>query len=516
MGYLRKARLAVSIGFFLLVGALFLDFGNRIPEWLSTGIVSLQLIPSFLNLFVSLGAAILGLLVIVGLTAAFGRVYCSSVCPLGTLQDIMIFFSNKIRGKRRFRYSKPPDAVHYTVLGVTVLLLLAGSLAAVNILDPFSNFGRIVTNLVRPAVVSVNNLASAVLSDAGMYVLYQLSMVRLEPGVILFSVFFLGLVVFLCYRHGRLFCNLLCPVGALLKLISKLSLYRLAINPNTCKECGLCEKVCKANCINADEMTIDFGSCVSCFNCIDACPTVGVVYQGIGGGRRGDRNREFDPDRRKVMNLFAGAVCVLGSSSVDSARIDTASATRGRSRLPVTPPGSFGVDRFSDLCTACHLCVSACPTQVIAPALLEYGLHGIFQPRLNYSDAYCKYECNECGKVCPTGAIVLLDIEVRKLVQVGKATFIKDDCIVITKKTDCGACSEHCPTKAVYMVPYENLRLPELNNDLCVGCGACERPCPTKPRKAIYVEANPIHLQAKRPDTRKIEELPGSVQGFPF
>jgi ferredoxin len=514
--YLRKVRLGVSIGFFVLIGALYLDFGNRFPGWLHTVLLSLQLIPSFLNLFVAVGTSLFGLLVVVALTLTFGRVYCSSLCPLGTLQDVLIHFSNKKRGKRRFRYTKPPDIVHYGVLGVTVLLLLAGSLTAVNLLDPFSNFGRIVTNLVRPAVIWTNNVASAALNDAGVYLLYTLPIARFEYGVILFSLLSLALVVVLSYSQGRLFCNLLCPVGALLKLISRISLYRIVIDVNTCSECGLCEKVCKANCIDADEKTIDFGSCVSCFNCIDACPTVGVVYQGWRGKRQAAEVDTIDAGRRKILGSFVAAGFVGGSATLDTARIDSASTSLGRSKLPVTPPGSFGIGRFSDLCTACHLCVSACPTQVITPALLEYGLQGIFQPRLDYTEAYCKYDCNECGKVCPTGAIVALDIEARKQVQVGKATFVKEDCIVVTKKTECGACSEHCPTKAVNMVPYENLRLPELNNDICVGCGACERPCPTKPRKAIFVESNRIHLRAKKPEVKNMERPLEELQEFPF
>jgi ferredoxin len=121
-----------------------------------------------------------------------------------------------------------------------------------------------------------------------------------------------------------------------------------------------------------------------------------------------------------------------------------------------------------------------------------------------------------CGAICPTGAILPLGVEDKKLVQMGKSKFVKDDCIVITKKADCGACSEHCPTKAVHMVPYEKLMLPELKDDLCIGCGACEYACPTKPRKAIYVEANVIHQRAERPSVKKLEEEPLKQGDFPF
>ena len=139
------------------------------------------------------------------------------------------------------------------------------------------------------------------------------------------------------------------------------------------------------------------------------------------------------------------------------------------------------------------------------------------QPKMNYSASYCTYECVLCTRVCPSGALLPLEVAAKKEVQLGRAAFVKDDCIVVSKKKDCGACSEHCPTKAVKMVSYEqNLVLPELNNDVCVGCGACEHACPTTPRKAIYVVANAIHQKARKPQVQKLENPLESQKDFPF
>jgi len=239
--YLRKARLIVSICFFVLLAVLFLDVGNRFPQLLKTALVSLQLIPSFLNTFVVVGATVIGLLLVVLLTVVFGRVYCSSICPLGTLQDVIIFLSNRRKGKRRFRYKKSPDRIHYAVLVGTALFLIGGSLTAINLLDPFSNFGRMMTNIVRPVILSANNAVAWALDHVRIYVLYYIPVTSPEPGVILFSLVFLGFVAYLCYDQGRLFCNLLCPVGALLKFVSRYSAFRIVIDPDTCKEWGLCE-----------------------------------------------------------------------------------------------------------------------------------------------------------------------------------------------------------------------------------------------------------------------------------
>jgi ferredoxin len=183
----------------------------------------------------------------------------------------------------------------------------------------------------------------------------------------------------------------------------------------------------------------------------------------------------------------------------------------------ISPPGSIGVERFNSKCTACHLCVSACPTQVLQPSFLEYGFTGMMQPRMDNITSFCNFECKICSDVCPTGAILPIDLEKKKLAQIGKSVFVKDNCIVQTQKTDCGACSEHCPTKAVRMIPFEGkLFIPETRDDYCIGCGACEFACPTKPHKAIYVEGNRVHQLAKKNVEEKKQEKIDYKEEFPF
>ena len=76
--------------------------------------------------------------------------------------------------------------------------------------------------------------------------------------------------------------------------------------------------------------------------------------------------------------------------------------------------------------------MSACPYGVLQPALLEYGLSGLLQPRLDFAAGYCSYECNRCGQICPTGAIRPLDLTVKQTVQLGVAHFIRINCMVHT------------------------------------------------------------------------------------
>ncbi len=187
------------------------------------------------------------------------------------------------------------------------------------------------------------------------------------------------------------------------------------------------------------------------------------------------------------------------------------------SSLPVAPPGAKSLDHFTSTCTACHLCVSACIANVLQPSLFEYGVGGVFQPRMDFRSGYCNYDCTACGDVCPSGAILSLEKEQKKLTQLGIAKFVKDNCIVNTEHTDCGACSEHCPTKAVTMVKFQDkLVIPEVREEFCIGCGACEHACPTKPFKAIYVNSNRVHAVAKKPEEKKIAPAPAAQEDFPF
>jgi ferredoxin len=243
--------------------------------------------------------------------------------------------------------------------------------------------------------------------------------------------------------------------------------------------------------------------CVSCFNCIDTCSDKAITY-GIPSLNRG--RTETDKGKREaiagLLLLFFGVGSRAKGKDVP---VPTKQSTVKENRTePVCLPGATSIDNFNSRCTACSLCVSACPKNVIQPSIFEYGLAGIMQPRMDYHKGFCNYECTICTDICPTGALMPLELEAKKLTQLGKAIFIQENCIVQTEKTDCGACSEHCPSKAVKMVPFEgNLTIPEVEDDICIGCGACEYACPTVPYKAIFVDGNRQHLAAKKPVTEK-------------
>ena len=309
-----------------------------------------------------------------------------------------------------------------------------------------------------------------------------------------------------------MYCNFLCPTGSILSILSRKPLIRFQFNEK-CISCGICSRICKTGCINVKSRVVESSSCVVCFDCISACPKDAMEW----GMKK--RNQEIAQDRREFLKKSVLGMGLFSGMMLSKSRLFGETVAKSLPvfrKHPVTPPGSGNQKRFHSLCTACHACVSACPTKVIEPALFEYGLAGIAQPRLEFERSYCNYECVRCSQACPTGVLKSLSIPEKQKIQMGQVRLKIADCIVITKNQACGACAEHCPTGAVSMVPYrENLTKPEINDSYCVGCGACEHICPALPSKAIWVEGLEVHgIAIKKPDEKMENKAEG--QEFPF
>jgi polyferredoxin len=521
-GLLKKLRVIVSVFVFLVIGAMFLDFTGRIAGSALHALLHLQFVPSALNFYATLAIPALGFALVIALTLLFGRVYCSFLCPLGTLQDILIGLKRRLSPRKQlFRHKKAMNLLRFGILVIVVFSMFTGALVLVNLLDPYSLFGRITHNLARPLGVAGNNLAARGLEAAGVYWLYPVRWIPVHPGALLLALAWSAGLAVMSVTSGRLYCNTVCPVGALLGLFARVSLFRIRLDKSICNSCGKCSAVCKAQCIDPKRQEVDFTRCVGCMNCLSPCPDRGVSF--VPAWKSGSTTvSRHDPSRRGFIR-DAGLVTAgtLGFANpllaAAEEKKEIIPGTVPIFRLhPVTPPGALSQARFNSLCTACHLCVSACPTHVLQPTWILYGIKGFLQPRMDYITSFCNFECTLCGEVCPTGAILPLPLEEKKLVQLGKAKFVRENCVVYTRNTDCGACSEHCPTKAVQMVPYTGkLTIPEVTENICIGCGACEYACPTDP-KSIYVEGNTVHQAADKPSEEKLDQNIDYKEEFPF
>ncbi|MDR1673644.1 MAG: 4Fe-4S binding protein [Bacteroidales bacterium] len=568
---LKPLRVVISVAMAMSVGFLFLDFSNSIPALWYRVLTWLQFVPSLTNFLTSVGHGLaltaFGFIAILLLTLLFGRVYCSYICPLGIFQDAVSWVSKRTKKKFRFRFTPPKTWLRYSVLITTALSLFTGSIILVNFLDPYSNFGRFFSDLFRPLYDLCNNLLVKILQGMGSYALYPVKVAIADPYALIIPVLMLVLVLWMSFRKGRLYCNAVCPVGTLLGLMSNISLFKIRFNKKECTQCGKCMFACKSSCIDIKQQSVDFTRCVGCANCVRVCDKNAIGYAPAPAKKMKSPDKS---KRRFVIGsvLFVGALSGLSVKTV--AKNLKAQNREGNVHAsgddkkapekthPVAPPGAKSLHHFTATCTACHLCVSACPTGVLRPSFLEYGFFGMLQPHMDYNVSFCNYECTRCADVCPNKAILPLiesvsgevkaeakekaqsDFKVQfdrepdpavvedarfvaentkryiKIrTQIGTVQFIKENCIVYADGTSCGSCSEHCPTKAVEMVAYKGeLTIPQLNTAICVGCGACEYACPTIPYKAIFVDGCKEHQVAQLPEEKTPEEKP--LEDFPF
>lgn len=521
---LKKLRVVISLIFFLATTILFLDLSGWSNDILTNNVLFYQFIPSLLSFIAVPSLMALGFVLVLILTLLFGRVYCSTVCPLGILQDIIIYLKQKNSRRRKYKFSNPRNILRYSILGFAILFLVVGSSYILLLLEPYSNFGRIITFIIKPVVVTVNNIVSLGFEQFDSFIVAPAKHSPIQLFSLIFSVAILITIVVLSVRKGRIFCNTLCPVGAFLGIISKYSLFKIAVDKDNCNGCGVCERVCKATCIASGDKYIDFTRCIGCFNCFNVCPSNGLKFElQIGKSKIAETNNTNSDDSGRRTFLTSLALFSLSSSIVSYAQNKI--AVYKKNEIPIlktnatSPPGSLGNYNMTAQCTACQLCVSVCPSKVLQPSFLEYGFTGMMQPHMDNKVGYCDYECTLCSEVCPTGAIQKITKSQKRSIQIGKVRFIEDNCVVKTQGTDCGACSEHCPTKAVEMYPYEKnpkIRIPVVKEELCVGCGACEHACPTIPYKAIWVESNIEHQIAELPKEEKIEEEVDYEEDFPF
>ena len=173
----------------------------------------------------------------------------------------------------------------------------------------------------------------------------------------------------MAWKHGRTWCNTICPVGTILGLLSRFSLFKVRIDTAKCNGCGLCATKCKAACINSKEHAIDYSRCVDCFNCLGVCKQKALVY-APSLKKQSDvetpapSSPDLDSSKRRF--LVAGLVTAGATPKLISQAKESVASLEGKKAYkkenPITPPGSISREHFQQQCTSCHLCVSKCPS----------------------------------------------------------------------------------------------------------------------------------------------------------
>lgn len=265
---LRTARWILA-GLFLAISAAYLVWGRQLLRFAEVS-EKAQIIPSAIA--VSIGAVLFWLVI----SFVYGRLYCSTACPLGTLMDL----SSRLRRflpqrMRRYRY-RNRRRMRFHVAVVYFVCLLAGISAVPALIEPWNIF-RNIAGLVNPS----SSAAAAVNLCLGA-----------ATGMVAGAVSLL-MVLAVSVFTGREFCNAVCPVGTVLGLMGGNAAYRIEIDPDKCTGCLRCEEACPAGCVKVVGRFVDDSRCVRCMECVARCPEGAIRYQAT-------RNRAATPLMRRV------------------------------------------------------------------------------------------------------------------------------------------------------------------------------------------------------------------------
>ncbi|MDO5552329.1 MAG: 4Fe-4S binding protein [Planctomycetia bacterium] len=521
---LRTIRILLAIFFFTSISLLFLDFTGTVNDgvgWMA----KLQLLPAVLSLNI---AAFLGIVVT---TLLMGRFYCSTLCPLGIFQDIVSWLAGK-RKKNRFVWQAGGHGLRYSVLFLFCVLIVSAvgtSIYALALLiEPYSIFGRMVSQFMAPVVLWVNNLFAFVANQMGGYLPGPVELRPFNGAMFAIAAASLAILFVMAWRRGRLYCNSICPVGTMLGLLSPLALFKPRIHNEQCVHCGLCEKNCKSSCIDSKRGLFDYSRCVVCGDCIKACKTHAIQFQlpqakssavsvtpsepaakavvsQSPGGKTKEKSQETALARRGFLTTV---LCLFAVKTVHAQTPKEEFTERGDGGLAplkdrgiplrktaIVPPGAASLRNFQRRCTACQLCISACPNHVLQPSS---HLKSMMRPEMSFEYGWCRPECTECSQVCPTGAIQFLSTADKSSQKIGHSVWTKEHCIVLTDDVQCDNCARHCPTEAIQMVLLDpnhpnSKKIPIVDDEKCIGCGACEFLCPARPVSALHVEGHERH-----------------------
>ncbi len=439
-------------------------------------------------------------IIVIIATIILGRVFCGWICPLGTFNNIVGALKKRRPDKIRTNWYR---VKYYILISLIVSSLFTLQLAG--IMDPISLLIRSLSISIYPLF----NYAMRAVFDT-IYDLHPRGIVDVSESiysVLKSSVFsfkqpffnqglFIGLVFFIILGlnliERRFWCRHLCPLGALLGILSRYALLKRSVTEG-CNECGMCAFVCQGSAVTDKKEEWKISECMYCWNCDDICPQNAVSF-GFTSSAFGKRQYAgIDLGRRRVL-----VSALTGVIAVPLFRVTPLSMSTALNSKLIRPPGALEEKEFLKRCVKCGECMKVCITNGLQPTLLEAGLEGIWSPVLIPKIGYCEYRCTLCGQVCPTGAIKNLQLEEKVKVKLGLAMIDKSRCLPYAHSIPCIVCEEVCPTprKAVWFEEAkvkerqgraQMIQQPRVDLDLCIGCGICETKCPVKSQPAIYV-----------------------------
>jgi ferredoxin len=464
-------------------------------------------------------------LIVVLITLVFGRVVCTFACPLGILNNLFSYRKGEsYQAQLAASRWRPAYKVKYYLL-IALLATSALGVLQVGLFDPIALVTRSFALVVFPGLQLVG-----VPIYAGQPTYH---------GAWAIGLLFFGILAANRFIP-RLWCRLLCPLGALLGLLGKLSLFRIHQDSKLCTACGSCATACHGAC--EPDKKLHASDCLMCLNCVESCPRGGITYSFLPS--RHTESVAPDLSRRTTAFSLLSGVALLPTLRVSQG------VKAGADHDAVRPPGSLPELDFATKCIKCGACMRICPTGVLQPAAFEAGFEGLWTPILQFNVGFCQHDCTLCSQICPTGAIAPLTPSKRlglpepskkpaatkpakqpikngtgspqqpikngtgspqepikigtgspqEPIKIGTAFMDRGRCLPWAMGTPCIVCEEVCPVspKAIWVERVTVLRRdgskvelqrPHVDPSACIGCGTCQFRCPVSAKAAIRVSS---------------------------
>jgi polyferredoxin len=402
-------------------------------------------------------------LVFVFLAAVMGRVFCSHVCPMGTMLD----FSDKWLGRRqRVKENRGTYKRARKIKFVFLLVILSAAVAGFNLLgfgDPIVIFTRFAATVFHPVIMLLQDVGLLILRPIGAWLGWT-EMAYLEiilpsfAGALLF-VGLLILILVLSRLQPRFWCRHLCPLGAMLGWIGHWAPYRRRVS-DKCNACNTCVRECPTGAIHDKGVATDRSECIVCLHCVKTCQEDAVEFTFTKKADAVDL-----PGTATSRRMFLGGIAG-GLAAGVSMRADMLHPSDSFLPLPerhgrlIRPPGALPEPEFMSRCVRCGECMRSCLTNTLQPDWYRAGLEGLWAPHMSLRDAAWEEPCNVCGHVCPTEAIRPLSMKEKQHAKVGTAVILRDQCLPWSQNRRCLICDEQCPYNAIVFVHDADHKVP--------------------------------------------------------
>jgi len=397
------------------------------------------------------------------------RGFCGFICPLGTVIDLFDWVLGRRINRWKLKDQNRGWWVHlkyYILVGCLVAalggVLLTGFVAAIPVVT------RAFLFLVKPLELGVTR---------GWYLNTGFNL-----GHIVSILLFLG-ILFLGVFRRRFWCQYVCPSGAIFSLGNLFRVTERKVE-TSCISCNKCVEICPFDAIKPD-YTTRTADCTLCQTCGGVCPTHSIKFV--------DRWDQFKlkPFETATEPRPSRRAFLLGTLAGAGVFVSGVFAASKKTYL-VRPPGSLPEDEFLQACIRCGECFQACPNDVLQPTGFEQGLGALWTPRVNADWAGCESSCNNCGQVCPTGAIRALPMVEKRVARMGLAR-VETTCLPLAGKEACQLCVDECKAAGYHAIEFMRVH-PKLDEsgqpiegsgfsapvvlaDKCVGCGLCQTRC---------------------------------------